>query len=151
LKRDEVFEFLRPDQVDTLSNAAQIVELEAGDLVYERGESADFLFILLSGKVALRLPGQGGVSVLIEEVSERGTMFGSCVSFSIDSYVLRARCTEAARLLKLGTNVLKNLLDEDPRMGYTIQSKISEIYFRRYVEAMRRLQAIVTTIPLEQH
>jgi hypothetical protein len=34
-------------------------------------------------------------------------------------------------------------------MGYAIQSKISEIYFRRYVEAMNKLQAIIMNIPLQ--
>ena len=41
------------------------------------------------------------------------------------------------------------LLDDDPRMGYAIQSKISQIYFKRYVEATNKLQAIVMNLPLE--
>ena len=59
------------------------------------------------------------------------------------------QCTEDSELLKIGAVSLKRLLDDDPRMGYTIQSKISEIYFRRYIETMRKLQSIVMNIPLE--
>ena len=76
-------------------------------------------------------------------------MFGSCVSAAMGSYALTAQCTEDSELLKIGAVSLKNLLDEDPRMGYAIQAKISEIYFNRYIETMKKLQSIVMNIPLE--
>ena len=41
LKRDEVFEFLHPDQVDIISDAAEVVDLKAGEFVYSAGELAD--------------------------------------------------------------------------------------------------------------
>ena len=150
LRKEEVFEFLRPDQVDVLSNAAEVLRLSAGEFVYYQGKSADSLYVLLSGQVALRLPGKAGVSILIDQLSEKGTMFGSSLSFRIGSYATTAQCMEDTELLKVRTSALKRLLDDDPRMGYAIQSKISEIYFRRYLEAMRKLQAIVMNIPLEQ-
>jgi len=34
-------------------------------------------------------------------------------------------------------------------MGYTIQTMISRVYFKRYLDTMRKLQAIVQSIPLE--
>ncbi len=147
LKRDEVFEFLRPDQVDVLSNAARLVRFKPGDVIYQKGDPAEYIYIVLNGQVALRLPGDRGVSIMIDELT-KGDMFGSCVSFAMDSYVLTAQCTEACELLSFKASVLKGLLEDDPRMGYAIQSKISEIYFRRYVEAMNKLQAIVMNIPL---
>jgi len=150
LRKEEVFEFLRPDQVDALSDAAEVVRSSAGEFVYYQGEEADSLYVLLSGQVTLRLPGKAGVSILIDQLSEKGTMFGSSLSFRIGSYATAAQCMEDAELLRIKTSVLKRLLDDDPRMGYAIQSKISEIYFKRYLEAMRKLQAIVMNIPLEQ-
>ena len=71
LRREEVFEFLRPDQVDALSNAAEVVRPRAGDLVYDQGEAADSLYVLLSGQVSLRLPGKAGVSILIDQLNEK--------------------------------------------------------------------------------
>jgi CRP-like cAMP-binding protein len=147
LKRDAVFEFLRPDQVDALSNAARLVRFKPGDIIYQKGEPARDIYIVLSGQVALRLPGKGGVNIIIDELTQ-GDIFGSCVSFSLGSYALTAQSTENCELLCIQASVLKELLEEDSRMGYAIQSKISEIYFRRYIEAMNKLQAIVMNIPL---
>jgi len=148
LKRAEVFDFLRPEQVNALSEAAAAVKFRTGDTVYEKGQKAQFFYVVLSGQVSLRLPGKGGVSILIDELTP-GSMFGSCVSLESDSYVLTAQCTESAELLKIKASALKRLLDDDARLGYAVQSRISQIYFDRYIEAVKKLQAIISTIPLE--
>jgi DNA invertase Pin-like site-specific DNA recombinase len=56
---------------------------------------------------------------------------------------------KAAQELGIGYATLKRLLDDDARLGYAVQSRISQIYFDRYIEAVKKLQAIISTIPLE--
>jgi len=34
-------------------------------------------------------------------------------------------------------------------MGYAIQTLVSRVYFKRYIDTMRKLQSIVQSIPLE--
>ena len=41
-----------------------------------------------------------------------------------------------------------SLLDADPRLGYTVQGYISGVYFRRYIETVTKLQAVVHSLPL---
>ena len=148
LESREMFKLLRPEQVNTLSAAAEEISLRAGDVVFQRGEAADNFYVVLKGQVALRLPQPDGVSVLIDEVTE-GTIFGSCVCFQIDSYTLSATCSADSRILKIKAATLKKLMDDDPIMGYAIQTHISRAYFKRYVDTMRKLQSIVQSIPLE--
>jgi CRP-like cAMP-binding protein len=104
--------------------------------------------VILEGQITLRLPGKGNVSIVIDQL-EKGAMFGSCVCLTRESYALTAQCTEPTELLKIETKVLKTLMDDDPMMGYATQSRISEIYFGRYIETMKKLQAIVMNIPVE--
>jgi CRP-like cAMP-binding protein len=142
------FEILRPEQVHILSDSAEKVRFDAGDTVYSKGGKADHFYVILEGQVSLRLPGKGGVSIVIDQLA-KGALFGSCVCMSRDSYALTAQCTEYSELLKIESKVLKALMDEDPLMGYGIQSWISGIYFTRYIETMKKLQAIVMNIPME--
>jgi CRP-like cAMP-binding protein len=144
----DVFEFLGPRQLDIISEQSNKVRMEAGEVVYNMGEPADHLYTVLEGQVALRLPGKGGTSVLIDQLG-KGTTFGSCVSFHGGTYALTAQCTEDTQLLMTRANVMKSLMDDDLVMGYAVQSRISEIYFNRYLETMKKLQAIVMNIPLE--
>lgn len=148
LTAKEVFDFLRPDQVNAISEASETLNCVAGETVYERGAKADHFFTVLKGRVALRLAGKEGVRIVIDEVTN-GAMFGSCVCFNRDSYALTAQCTEDSEILKVEGAVLKNLMDEDLMMGYGLQTRISEIYFTRYTDTMKKLQAIVMNIPIE--
>jgi len=148
LDKHEVFQFLRPDQVRAISDVAKVVEFTAGETIYERGAKADHFYVVLEGQVSLRLPGQTGVSIQIDELTE-GAVFGSCVCFQFVEYSLNAQCTRDSKLLKIESATLKELMDEDLLMGYTIQTQISRIYFNRYIETMKKLQSIVMNLPLE--
>lgn len=148
LKSHEVFQFLRPEQVDAISSAAEEITLSTGTPVFLRGEPADYFYVVLKGQVTLYLPGPDGTRAVIDEVTQ-GAIFGSCVCFQIDTYMLDALGTKDSRLLKIKAKTLKKLLDEDLVMGYAIQTLVSRVYFKRYVETMRKLQAIVQSIPYE--
>ena len=148
LGRQEVFRFLRPDELTAVSDAAEVVELQAGDTVYQKGARADHFYVVLDGQVSLRLPGKAGVNIQIDELSS-GDMFGSCICFQLDRYSLTAQCTHDTRLLKIQSGTLKELMDKDLPMGYAIQTQISRIYFSRYIDTMRKLQSIVMNLPIE--
>ncbi|MCG6928327.1 MAG: cyclic nucleotide-binding domain-containing protein [Acidobacteria bacterium] len=144
----EVFRFLRSDQMNAVSSAAEEISLRAGDVVFRRGDRAEDFYVLLEGQVSLRLPRAGGVTLLIDEARE-GAVFGSCVCLERDTYTLSAQCTLDSRLLKIRASILKQLMDRDKVIGYAIQSLISRVYFQRYVDTMEKLQAVVQSIPLE--
>jgi CRP-like cAMP-binding protein len=148
LDKNEVFQFLGPDQIRAISDAAEVVEVRAGDIIYHQGRPADHFFVVLSGQVSLRLPGRSGVSIQIDELSE-GAVFGSCVCFQLANYSLNAQCTGDATLLKIDSKTLKEMMDDDLLMGYTIQTQISRIYFKRYIDSMKKLQSMVMNLPLE--
>jgi CRP/FNR family cyclic AMP-dependent transcriptional regulator len=148
LESHEVFQLLRPEQVSILSSASEEVAFKAGETIFRRGEPADDFFVVLEGQVALRMLRPAGVSLLIDEVTG-GAIFGSCLCFQIDTYTLTAQCTEDSRILKIKASTLKRLMDDDLVMGYAIQTMISRVYFKRYVDTMHKLQAIVQSIPLE--
>ena len=148
LDSHQIFQMLRPEQLNVLSAAAEEITLQAGETVFEQGEPAEHFFAVLDGLVALRLPRPDGVSLLIDEVTE-GAIFGSCICFEIHNYTLTARCTENARLLKIKASTLRKLMDDDLILGYAIQTMVSRAYFKRYIDTMRKRQSIVQSIPLE--
>jgi CRP-like cAMP-binding protein len=149
LKRQEIFQFLRPEQVDRLSEASKVASFKAGETVYHQGERADRFYVVLKGQVSLRLPARAtGLSVLIDELTE-GDVFGGCISAALDTYSLNAQCMADSEILMISVSALLAIMEGDPRIGYEIQSRISKIYFERYVATMEKLQAIVTNIPVE--
>ena len=148
LTRHEIFEYLRPDELNALSESAETLNFKAGATVYQRGQKAICLYVVLSGQVALRLQQKRGVSILIDQVGS-GNMFGCSACHAADSYALTAQCMEDSEILRIEAATLNKLLEKDLRMGYAIQSQISQVYFRRYIEATEKLQAIVMSLPVE--
>lgn len=148
LESQDVFGFLTPKQVDTISNAAQTVRHKVGDTVYSQGEPAKCIYVVLEGEILLRLPGKGGLSVPLD-VATPGAMFGSCMCFDIEAYSTTAQCTKDSKLLKIKAAALSDLMDEDLRMGYAMQRRLSQIYFKRYLNTMGKLQTVVMSLPVE--
>lgn len=144
----DVFSFLRPEQVHAISERAERVRFPAGAMVYQRGAKASHLYTVLDGEVTLHLPGTGGFTVLIDQLGP-GDMFGSCACFQRDAYALTAQCPKDSELLRIESAALKDLMDRDVRMGYALQARLSAIYFGRYIETMRKLQAITMSLPIE--
>ena len=98
LTSQEVFGFLTPNQVNTISENAERLSLEAGDVVYKRGDPAEDFFIVVDGEVTLRLPGQSGVSLVIDQL-HRGAIFGGALGYARPSYALTAQATDDAQVL----------------------------------------------------
>lgn len=148
LGKQAIFSLLRPEQINRLSENSEVVKFEAGEMIYAKGGEACHSYIVLEGQVALRLPGRHGLNVLIDELG-KGDMFGGCLAPGMDAYALDAQCVAESELLMLSISAVRAIMDEDPRIGYAIQATISKIYFKRYVETMRKLQNIVMNIPVE--
>ncbi len=147
LLHHELFGLLTPKEVERLSNAAGVMKLSKGERAYVEGIPASHMFVLLKGKVELRRPTPGGLSLLVDEVAEGG-VFGVSSLTGGERYLLNAECVEDSEVLKVESQVLRRLLDENPAIGYALQRRIAQIFFKRYVDAMERLRSIVMSVPL---
>ena len=148
LTSQEVFSFLLPEQVNTISEAAERVSFKAGEFIYEKGDKADFFYIILDGEVTLRLPSHGGLSLVIDQMG-RGEVFGGPLGQKRRAYALSAQGAQKGKLLKIDISVMKRLMDKDMRMGLSLQRHVANAYFDRYIDTMKKLQAIVMNIPVE--
>ncbi len=144
----DVFSYLRPEQINAIHNASEVVERRAGEVVYSQGDEAKFLYVVLEGKVELRLPGKKGLSIPME-LLDRGAIFGAGAAFALHAYTLTAKCLADSKLLKIDASLLQHLMEDDCRMGYAIQKRISDLYFKRYIKTMVKFQDVLMNIPLE--
>jgi CRP-like cAMP-binding protein len=49
---------------------------------------------------------------------------------------------EDSEALKIKGKVLRQILDESPVVGYAMQQRVSQIFFKRYLNAMERLETV---------
>jgi CRP/FNR family cyclic AMP-dependent transcriptional regulator len=147
LRGHSLFQMLQPEQVDKISDATEDLEFDAGATVYHAGEPAEHFYVVREGRVTL-CSISGGVNLHVDDVMP-GEIFGTCLCLGRSTYALEAMCEEKTRLMRIRADVLKRTLNDDPVLGYTIQSYISGIYFRRYIDAITKLEAVAHSLPLE--
>ena len=133
--------------LNAISEVSEVIALSAGETVFRSGDRAQYLYAVLEGLVSLRLPREGNISLLIEDLGT-GALFGSCVCFDITDYTLTAVCARDAQVLKISAEGLKRVMDEDLATGYPVQRLIARTYFRRYVDTMKRLQIVAESLAL---
>jgi CRP-like cAMP-binding protein len=147
LEKHELFELLNPKEIETLSSASGVVKLKEGEKIYSEGMPASHFFVLLKGRVELRRPTKGGPSLLVEDLLQ-GSIFGVSSLTGTERYLLNAECVEDSEVLKVEGRALRHILDENHVVGYAIQRRVSQVFFKRYVCAMERLETIMQAMPL---
>ena len=147
LEKHEVFGLLSPNEIKRLSAASGLATLKEGNRIYSEGVPASHLFILIKGRVELKRPTKGGPGLLMDDLMPGG-IFGVSSLMGSDRYLLNAECVEDSEILKIEGKALRSILDENPAVGYALQRRISEIFFKRYLNAMERLQTVAQAIPM---
>jgi CRP-like cAMP-binding protein len=147
LEKHELFGLLSPNEINRLSVASGVARLKEGDRIYSEGVPASHLFILIKGRVELKRPTKGGPNLLVDDLIA-GSIFGVSSLMGADRYLLNAECVEDSEVLKIEGIVLRQILDENPVVGYAMQRKVSQIFFNRYLNAMERLHTVVQAITI---
>jgi signal-transduction protein with cAMP-binding, CBS, and nucleotidyltransferase domain len=147
LEKHELFGLLSPNEMKRLSGATGVAKLKEGDRIYSEGVPASHLFVLIKGRVELRRPAKGGLNLLVDDLIAGG-IFGVSSLMGTDRYLLNAQCVEDSEVLKIEGKALRQILDNNPTVGYAVQRRVSQIFFKRYLNAMERLQTVVQAIPM---
>jgi CRP-like cAMP-binding protein len=147
LKKHEVFGLLNPDEVKRLSAVSGVMALKDGEKVYSEGIPASHIFILLKGRVELKRLTKGEPSLLIDDLIAED-IFGVSSLLGADRYLLNAECVEDSEVLKIEGKTLRQIFDQNTVVGYAMQRRVSQIFFKRYLNVMERLQAVVQSIPI---
>jgi CRP-like cAMP-binding protein len=134
-----VFHSLNDKQLHELAAISQSRTCGKRDVVYERGQRAEYLWVVKKGKVTLRRFDPGDVVGLAFETRGMGQLFGAACFMEDQEYTLTAICLEDSELVAIDAAKLKDLCRSDPELGYLLMFNIAKIYFERYRIAKAQL------------
>jgi CRP-like cAMP-binding protein len=146
VKGQDLFASLTPEEVHSVSRFSSVKKYERGDIVYRYGAPASHLFILLKGRVLLRLPSQGQEAGLAFSRAEPGDLLGLAALAGSERYTVTASCVEASEIQVIEARPFRELLDANPHVGFQVMSAVAKSYCDRSVGALQRLQAVVSQI-----
>jgi CRP-like cAMP-binding protein len=133
LRRYPFFAGLDEQELKALASISEQVQKPAGEILFEEGQTAVAFYLLLEGSVALSFnsPLEPGAQIHVDEVNP-GEPFA--ISALIPPHVLThtARTTNACRMIRIDAPALRELCEQDCRVGYTLLRQVA-------IAAMERL------------
>ncbi|MFI5118182.1 MAG: Crp/Fnr family transcriptional regulator [Terriglobales bacterium] len=148
LKAAKVFSYLKPEEIDFLSNYATTEQYKAGEIVYRKGQPAARAYVLLEGEVILSVPTPVGHGIAVEH-ADPGTMIGASVLLG-ETYMVTAQCVCDCKIMTLGKAALEQIMEANPRMGLIIERYLAELYYQRSVDLMHMLVGLIQGVPPEE-
>ncbi len=144
----EVFSEFNTEQKKKLSLIAQKMNCEKGKEVYLSMYRANRVFVMVKGKVDLRIFEPEGVVGVSFGTLDDGQLFGGASVLKPQEYSVTAICKEDSELLVMESNDLIEIMVQDYELGYKFMKKVAQIYFDRYERTKKQIHEMVkaTTI-----
>jgi len=112
---------------------------DKGDILFRKGDPAKHAYLLLMGRVHLKMGETGHV---IHIVSRPGETFGWSSLVGRDVYSTTAECVTATNLRKLHREDLKKLLEKDPVNGLIFFQRLAGMLGERLLESYARYEKV---------
>lgn len=142
----ELFQSLRFEDVDRINSFSGTKELRKDEVVFESGAVGSHVYVVLEGRISLRMPARANEACLAIGLIEKGEMFGLAPLLGAGRHVVRAQCVEPSHLLAIESAPLRELLENEPRIGFHVMKLAAQTYFSRYVASLERVQAVINDL-----
>ncbi len=139
LEKSPMFRNLRPWQIRQFILSGRMVEYSKGDLVFRHGEASTELFVLLTGKVSVFLPGQEGHHTLLEQFHP-GDVFGDVALFANIPRKADAVAIENSTVLILTREGIERTMRHRPLISAQIFSNLTADLSRRMIKLISKQQ-----------
>lgn len=130
LKSSTLFSGFSDTQLNSLAKLFEGEHLQAGETIFAQDDPADRLYVLLSGRVAIRFKPHDGEVLTVTEIAPGG-VFGWSAALGRRSYTSSAVCLEAGEALGLRGADLRRLCETQPDTGVVILERLAEVIAQR--------------------
>lgn len=125
IRRVPAFEALPDEMVDSIAQLVRVTVHSEGDAIYNAGDVADDLYIVLAGSVNHELTAETGVSDPSRIVSGDG-LFGFAALLKKCPYRLATvTCRESTRLARINGSQLIRLLEANEKAGDEVMRRLA--------------------------
>jgi CRP-like cAMP-binding protein len=134
LKKTELFEALDESELSAILSHSRVESCPEGRIIFQEGEEATYLYVLIEGTIDLSVKAQEKVAVMASQTRTEGSVFGIPSLLEPYRYNVTAKCLVPSKILRIEADHLKRRMEEDPRLGMAIIKKLARIYFNRLNE-----------------
>jgi CRP-like cAMP-binding protein len=132
LKQKDIFWGMGKGFVKEIMEISVTESHKEGDWLFHGGDPANAFYMLLKGRIKLRL-GETGHVVYV--VSKAGEAFGWSSLIGRESFSASAECMTQTKLLKIHKDQLQKILEKDPANSLILFKRLAEILGNRLLQS----------------
>lgn len=142
--RFPLFQELLPEQNNLIRPLFSVRLENTGCLLFQQGEPAERLYLIVAGEVVIRYKPEDGPELLVARVRDGGVV-GWSAALGNPAYTSSACCTTDCQLLYIRSQDLRLFCEQEPQTGAVLLERLAGIV----AERLRTSHAHITTL-LEQ-
>ncbi len=119
IERIPVFSGLSADDRSGILKLCTKITLEKGDILCRQGDSSEAMFILLVGKLAVRIANSATIATIVPVTS-----IGEMGVFTGESRTATVEAMDRSALLRLDAADLNSLIESRPVLGVSVMRKV---------------------------
>ncbi len=120
--------------LDSLAAVAKERECPKGEVIYEAGEQALDMFVLLHGLVSFKTP-RGVGHLFVETLMKRHMIFGWAALVPEHPRRLgSATCMEASTVLVMNGDRIMEILSNNPQAGFLVMKRLCSMIASTFIE-----------------
>jgi CRP/FNR family transcriptional regulator, cyclic AMP receptor protein len=120
-----IFNGLQASQIRALSPFLEEIALQEGETVFEQGESACCLFILLAGEVSVRYKPYDGPPLTVARI-QAGEVFGWSAALGREVYTSNAEVVRTGVAYRVRAKDLRRLCEFEPEAGSVLLERLAD-------------------------
>ncbi|MGB3340870.1 MAG: cyclic nucleotide-binding domain-containing protein [bacterium] len=130
LSQFRIFKGLNERELELIAKIATKKVHEPGARLFEEKALATDLYLVLDGKVEIKIRGNEETQVVIDQI-EAGEIFGWSVVAEPYTFTAAAWTLEKTKLIVLNGERLRDLFEKNNHIGYRIVKEITAVVSRR--------------------
>jgi len=142
VNRVAIFKELNEDLLNLLSPLFEAFSCQPGTVIFRQGDPAEFLYLVIDGKVDMSFKPYDGIPITISHVS-RGGLFGWSAVLGKDKYTSTAVAIGDIKAFRVHGSNLRKFCREHPKEGKEILERLADGVSSRWKDAHKQVQSIL--------
>ena len=143
LRECEVFSALNGIELGKVASSVMEKQYEAGTTLFREGDSADELFVLQEGRIAVQMTlpevlGQTGRKITVDVVN-KNEIVGWSALVKPYTHTLTGVCLQEVNVSSISGNEIRRLVRDDHSIGYKVLKQLIKVVASRLDDTRRVL------------
>lgn len=127
-----LFHELDPGFMNEIAKMAIEESYSSDQVIFNRGDSAENLYIMVDGHVTLFIEEGGSINFTVDDPGE---VFGWSALVEPNVYTASARCYEDSTILRIEATSLEHVFERFPKEAYLVMKRLSGVIGQRLVNS----------------